>query len=419
MDSRTPQVVDQFEYPRLPTDWRGGNPAAVVDVAAGNGRMTPWTVESPVQLVRGTAPGQGGMGLQGYHLGLGGSGSLERMLTGLDPGREYRVSLRYARDSRSAGAGRRDGRAVGRRPEHDADRATRTCRRRTPFGTYVGTFTAAARPQTLSLVGHRRGRHDDRRPRRHRRGPGRRRRPGPLRVRGGRGRQRPPTPAPTVGRCGDPDRHHRLVARRRPRRARSTCPAAPTPTPWTCRTTCCRARPTSPPRSGCARTRRQLDRAVPPRRRARRRRQLLPDPDADAGPGQHRPGGHLQGEGQRPPGARLRRRRPRTWSPTSGTTSRSPAQGTTGTLYLNGVADRDARQPDDRHGRRRPDGEQLAGPQRLPRPGVRRPDGRRPHLHLDADRGRHRGDVRRGRRAAHDHDRRGRRRPRRRRSASR
>ena len=86
MDSRTPQVVDQFEYPRLPTDWRGGNPAAVVDVAAGNGRMTPWTVDSQVQLVRGTAAGQGGLGLTGYHLGLGSAGNIERVLKGLDPG---------------------------------------------------------------------------------------------------------------------------------------------------------------------------------------------------------------------------------------------------------------------------------------------------------------------------------------------
>ena len=33
------------------------------------------------------------------------SGSIERALQGLDPGHEYRVSLRYARDSRSAGIG--------------------------------------------------------------------------------------------------------------------------------------------------------------------------------------------------------------------------------------------------------------------------------------------------------------------------
>ena len=152
MDSRTPQVVDQFEYPRLPTDWRGGNPATVVDVAAGNGRMTPWTVESPVQLVRGTAPGQGGMGLQGYHLGLGGSGSLERVLTGLDPGRDYRLSLRYARDGRSAGTdAATTSLSVG-------DLSTTLTAgpglsSQNPFGTYVGSFTAAARQQTLSLSG--------------------------------------------------------------------------------------------------------------------------------------------------------------------------------------------------------------------------------------------------------------------------
>ncbi|KQY24713.1 hypothetical protein ASD16_04190 [Cellulomonas sp. Root485] len=157
MDKRTPQVVDQFEYPRLPADWRGGNPAAVIDVAAGNGRMAPWTVDSQVQLVRGTAPGQGGLGLTGYHVALGGSGSLERTLTGLEPDREYRISLRYARDSRSA-AGSGPGTAalsVG------SLSTTLTATTDTPsqssgpitFGTYVGTFTATARTETLTLAG--------------------------------------------------------------------------------------------------------------------------------------------------------------------------------------------------------------------------------------------------------------------------
>ncbi len=152
MDSRTPQVVDQFEYPRLPTDWRGGNPAPVIDVASGNGRMTPWTVDSPVQLVRGTVAGMGGMGLQGYQLGLGSSGSLERVLKGLDPGREYRISLRYARDGRSA-AGLGDATAA-----LSVGNLTTTLTRTTAqssqnaFGKFVGTFTAEARQQALSLT---------------------------------------------------------------------------------------------------------------------------------------------------------------------------------------------------------------------------------------------------------------------------
>ncbi|GAB2652037.1 LamG-like jellyroll fold domain-containing protein [Kribbella swartbergensis] len=151
MDQRTPQVVDQFEYPRLPIDWRGGNPAPVVDVAPGNARMTPWTIKSQVQLVRGTVAGQGGLGLTGYHLGLGTSGSLERTLKGLDPGREYRISLRYARDSRSAAGA---GPATAALSIGDLN-ATLTATTDLPstgaFGTYVGSFTAAARSQTLSL----------------------------------------------------------------------------------------------------------------------------------------------------------------------------------------------------------------------------------------------------------------------------
>ena len=116
-----------------------------------------------------------------------------------------------------------------------------------------------------------------------------------------------------------------------------------------------------------------------------RRRQLLPDPDADPGGRQHRPGGDLQGEGQPRPGARLRhshpgrrgqRVEPRGLHPPGRDRHALPQRR----------ADRHPRRPDDRHDRRRSDGEQLAGSQRLPRPGVRRPDGRRAGLHLDAQR---------------------------------
>lgn len=152
VDSRTPQVVDQFEYPRLPTDWRGGNPTAVVDVAAGNGRMTPWTVDSSVQLVRDTAAGQGGMGLTGYHLGLGNAGDLERVLKGLDPGRTYRISLRYARDGRSA-AGLGDATAALSVGDLSTTLTASTALSSTgAFGKYVGTFTAQARQQALRLT---------------------------------------------------------------------------------------------------------------------------------------------------------------------------------------------------------------------------------------------------------------------------
>lgn len=157
MDQRTPSVVDQFEYPRLPVDWRGGNPAQVVDVAAGNGRMSPWSVTDAVQLVRGTGPGQGGLGLAGHQLSLGDSGSLERRLTGLDAGREYRVSLRYARDARDA-AGEGDATATLSVGDLESTLTATTATSsaadgdRVTYATYVDTFTASGRSETLRLA---------------------------------------------------------------------------------------------------------------------------------------------------------------------------------------------------------------------------------------------------------------------------
>jgi hypothetical protein len=43
------------------------------------------------------------LGLTGYHLALGTTGDMTRTLKGLDVGKEYRVSVRYARDNRTAG----------------------------------------------------------------------------------------------------------------------------------------------------------------------------------------------------------------------------------------------------------------------------------------------------------------------------
>ena len=155
MDVRTPQVVDQFEYPRVPTEWQGANPPQTIDVAPGNGRMAPWAVDSQVQLLRGTAPSNGGLGLTGYQLALGQSGSLERTLPGLDPGKEYRVSLRYARDSRApAGDGPGTGAvSVGSLDATLSSSAPSQSGRAITYETFVGTFTADQRAETLTLSG--------------------------------------------------------------------------------------------------------------------------------------------------------------------------------------------------------------------------------------------------------------------------
>ncbi|WP_127500378.1 LamG-like jellyroll fold domain-containing protein [Actinoplanes solisilvae] len=147
-----PRVVDQFEYPRVPVEWRANVAPATVDVAAGNSRMSPWTVASQVQLVRGTATGQGGLGLTGYQLSLGTAGNINRTLNSLTPGTTYRVSVRYARDSRSAGSGS----ATAALTVGDLN-ATLTATTSLPstgaYGTYSGTFTAAASSATLTLRG--------------------------------------------------------------------------------------------------------------------------------------------------------------------------------------------------------------------------------------------------------------------------
>ncbi len=152
MDSRTPRVVEQFEYPRFPSDG-----TQVVDVSPGSGRMAPWAIDSQVQLVRAIAPSQGALGATGYHLALGQAGSMSRTIEGLDAGREYRISLRYARDSRSAET---DGPANAQLAIGSLD-TTLTATTDLPsqgdgrdvvFGTHVDTFTASGRSETLHLA---------------------------------------------------------------------------------------------------------------------------------------------------------------------------------------------------------------------------------------------------------------------------
>jgi len=152
MSSPAPTVVDQFEYPRLPVDWQANSLPATVDVAPGNGRMSPWEVDSQVQLVRAANAGMRGLGLTGYHLAVGNDGSMTRRLTGLDVGREYRLSVRYARDSRSTGTG--PGTASLSVADLDATLSAGTDTPSTaPFATFVGTFTATGRQQDLTITG--------------------------------------------------------------------------------------------------------------------------------------------------------------------------------------------------------------------------------------------------------------------------
>lgn len=159
MDSRTP-LVDQFEYPRVPVEWRSSNPPTTIDVQPGDGRMAPWTVESPVELVRGTAPGMGGLGVVGYHLNLGESGALERVIDNLVPDKEYRISLRYAQhsgvdvgpdDTVSAdlSIGSLDTTITATADEPSAVTGTPN---NSTFASYVGTFTAGERTETLRLA---------------------------------------------------------------------------------------------------------------------------------------------------------------------------------------------------------------------------------------------------------------------------
>ena len=151
MDSPAPKVVDQFEYPRLPVGWQSNNVPTSFEVEPGNGRMSPWEVQSQVQLIRAAATGMGGMGLTGYHLATGTTGKLTRTLQGLDVGQDYRLSVRYARDSRSTGTNPGTATlAVGNLTGELS--ATTEQSSQKAFATYVGTFTATSRRMPLSIT---------------------------------------------------------------------------------------------------------------------------------------------------------------------------------------------------------------------------------------------------------------------------
>ena len=147
LDDRPAHLVDQFEYPRFPS-----SPTTTVDVPTGDGRMAPWTVDSDVQLIRGAAGSNGGLERVGYHLALGASGSLQRPIEDLQPGREYRLSLRYARDSRAA-AGATAEVSIADLTATLAPTAQQVSQGSpTTFGTYVGTFTATTTTEVLQLA---------------------------------------------------------------------------------------------------------------------------------------------------------------------------------------------------------------------------------------------------------------------------
>jgi hypothetical protein len=196
MDSPAPKVVDQFEYPRLPVGWQSNNVPASFDVAPGDGRMSPWEVDSQVQLIRAAQPSMGGLGLTGYHLAVGADGDLTRTIRGLDVGREYRLSIRYARDSRSTGTA--PGTASLSIGGLSATLSAGTdLSSQNAFGTYTGTFTADARRMPLTVTGGG--------------GPAR---PRPLRVRGGHRHVGGQHRHRRHGRTGDAHRHHRLEQQR-------------------------------------------------------------------------------------------------------------------------------------------------------------------------------------------------------------
>ena len=151
MTQLNPRVVDQFEYPRLPAEWRTNNPPATVDVAAGNSRMVPWTVDSQVQLVRGNATGQGGLGYTGYQLALGTSGNIRAHGQRSHPGSDVPdlAALRTRRPVVAGTAAATATLSVGNL--NTTLTATTALPSTAAYGTYVGTFTAATASQTLTL----------------------------------------------------------------------------------------------------------------------------------------------------------------------------------------------------------------------------------------------------------------------------
>ena len=144
--SPTPLLVDQFDTPRVALTQGPGS----ITVAAGSTHLQPWVVTSGVTLTRAVGDGSAQVG---YRLNLGTNGALNRSVVGLQPGQQYRISFKYARQSGVTVPG---GGVVSGTVNVSGLAATVTATAANvangTLATYTGTFTASASSSTLSLA---------------------------------------------------------------------------------------------------------------------------------------------------------------------------------------------------------------------------------------------------------------------------